>query len=102
MARRATKRESAKHVTPQILGDKPPSAEVVVGARAVHVTVALPDVPAHDLDVFLTRQSIRVRRRDDPTASNYAIPLPVSVEPERYVMWYKNGVFDFVIERASR
>lgn len=89
-------------VAPQVRSEPPPSAEVLVGPYALVVTVSLPQAERRDVDVFLTRHSIRLRHRTDPSRLNLVIPLPVSVEPERYVLRESHGVYDFVVERASR
>lgn len=92
---------SQQRLVPEITPEQPPAAEILLGPNSLTVTVALPNVARADLDVFLTRNSVRVRSRTSPGALNYVIPLPVAIEPERYVMRHKNGVFDFIVERAS-
>lgn len=89
-------------MAPEILAERPLSAEVVVAPHAVTVTVHLPQAPRSDVDVVLTRHSIRVRHKTDPSRLNVVIPLPVAVEPERYILRESHGVYDFVVERASR
>lgn len=85
----------------EILAEKPLSAEVIVGPRSVTVTLALPRIDPGDADVVLTRHSIRIRHKQDPGRLNVVVPLPVAVEPERYVMRQNNGIYDFVVERQS-
>ncbi len=92
--------KQATAVVPEIRSDGPLSAEVFVAPRALTVTVAVPQIRPADLDVFLTRHSIRIRSRQNPRAASFLIPLPVAVEPERYVLRTKNGVLDFHIERS--
>ena len=89
-------------LAPQVLADRPPSAEVFVGPHSLIVTISLPEAARADVDVLLTRHSIRVRNKQDPSRLNLVIPLPVAIEPERYVLRESHGVYDFVVERASR
>ena len=85
----------------EILAEKPLSAEVIVGPRSVTVTLALPQVGPDEADIVLTRHSIRIRHKQDPARLNVVVPLPVAVEPERYVLRQANGIYDFVVERPS-
>lgn len=76
-------------------------AEVVVAPQSLTVTVALPQLDPRDADVVLTRHSIRLRSKRDPGGLQFVIPLPAAVEPERYVLRYRNGLYDFLVARAS-
>jgi hypothetical protein len=89
-------------LSPEILADRPVAAEVLVGPQAISVILALPELDPRDADVILTRHTIRLRSRSHPERVNVLVPLPVGVEPERYVLRGRNGVYDFVIERLSR
>jgi HSP20 family molecular chaperone IbpA len=88
-------------LAPQVLAERPPTAEVLVAPHALVVTISLPQSARADVDVLLTRHSIRLRHKSDPAQLNLVIPLPVAVEPERYVLRESHGVYDFVVERAS-
>jgi HSP20 family molecular chaperone IbpA len=85
-----------------ILGERPRSAEVLVGPQTLTITLAVPELDRGDADVILTRHSLRIRHRADPTRLSLVVPLPVAVEPERYILRHSHGVFDVVVERASR
>lgn len=87
---------------PEVRQESQTSAEIFVGPRAITVTVSLPALPERDLDLVLTRTSIRLRSRGDAQAPSFVIPLPVEVDPGRYVLRHKHGLLDFTIERASR
>jgi len=89
-------------VAPELLNERPPTAEVFVAPQSLIVTISLPEAARSELEVFLTRHSIRLRHRNAPDRLNLVIPLPVAVEPERYILRESHGVFDFVVERASR
>jgi HSP20 family molecular chaperone IbpA len=89
-------------VAPDLRSEGPPTAEILVAAHAITVTVAVPQAERADVDILLTRHSIRLRHRREPGRLNLVIPLPVAVEPERYVLRESHGVYDFVVERASR
>lgn len=93
---------SAKRAAPQERALPPPVAEVWVGPSSIMVTIAVPELCEEDRQVLLTRHSIRIRNKRDPDGLHLVVPLPVAVEPERYVLRYAHGVFDFIIERASR
>lgn len=88
-------------VNPQVLGDQPISAEILVGPNSLTITLAVPQLPRTDLDLALTRSTIRMRSKSDPHGVNFVVPLPVMIEPGRFVLRYKNGVYDFVVARAS-
>lgn len=90
-----------KNLIPEILPAAPPFAEVHVGPQSVTVTVSVPQLAPDDTEVALTRHSIRIKSRRDPAALHIVVPLPVAVEPERYVLRHVHDVLDFVIQRPS-
>lgn len=92
---------STKSLIPEILATTPPTAEVQVNPKSITVTVSVPALDRDDADVTLTRHSLRLRSKRDPASLHLVIPLPVAVEPERYVLRHSNDVFDVVVERLS-
>ena len=72
-----------------------------MGRQVVELTLAVPGLDPTDAEVVVTRNTLRLKSRRDAATTHYVVPLPVAVEPGRYVLRHLNGVYDFSFARAS-
>lgn len=86
---------------PEIRPESQAVAEVVVGPHVLTVTMPLAQIAEGDLELIVTPTSLKLRSKADPKAPTLLVPLPVNVQPDRFLLSHHNGVLDLTIERAS-
>jgi hypothetical protein len=76
-----------------------PFVEVRAGRRLMAVTVEC-EAPQSEVEVTVTRSTLRVVSRGDPSRVNVFVALPVTAEPGRFWARFNHGVCDVLIARA--
>lgn len=78
-----------------------PYAEASVERDLVTIDVWLPDIDPSDLEVRVTRRSLRLVCVHDEDVLHVGLEVPVPVRAGRYVLRWSNGVYEIRLERHS-
>lgn len=88
-----------KLVFPEVLDLPDPrvQAEKQLEGGVLHVTVNLPFCEPADVRWSMTKSSLRVATRTEPSELLIAIPLPQGLRRDCFIVHAENGVFDVSI-----
>lgn len=77
-----------------------PYAEAFVDDETVTIDVWLPTIDPSDLEVRVTRRSLRLVCVHDADVLHVGLEMPADVRPGRYVLRWSRGVYEIRLERA--
>lgn len=89
-----------KSLRAEILENAPsrPEPEVRVARDAVYITVNLPQLTEQEAEFILMRHRLRIVSKTRPETHHWIVPLPVEVDPARFVLRFTHGVLDVSAE----
>lgn len=78
-----------------------PYAEAFVEDEIVTIDVWLPEIDPSDLEVRVTRRSLRLVCVHDADVLRVGLEVPVDVEPGAFFVRWSRGVYEIRLQRAS-
>jgi hypothetical protein len=79
-----------------------PYVEMFIGARLVALTIWGPRWSREQVQVVVTRSSVRLAVPGDDQPLEFTIALPVTVQPGRHVIRFNQGLIDLLVARVER
>ena len=87
---------------PTISEEREPLTDVIEGEDDVSVTVEIPGVEKHDIDLNVTNDALEITVDSPQRKYHKWVDLPCDVKPKTTKATYKNGVLDVVIKRKEK
>jgi HSP20 family protein len=87
---------------PKISEEREPLTDIIEGDEDVAVTMELPGVEKHDIDLNVLKDILEINVNTPQRKYHKVIDLPCGVKPKTTKATYKNGILDIVIKRQEK